>query len=590
MSLPLDPRFTFDAFVVGPANRLAVAAARRVAESPGSSYNPLVLYGGSGLGKTHLLSAIGHQVQRVHDALVRYETLEHVIEEVAAAVEAGERDALRSRLREVDVLLVDDVQFLEGQHQVQEELIRVWDALSGQGGQVVLTSDRSPQEIDDLDDRLLSRLSGGLLVDVAAPDFETRVAIVRRKADERGHSLSPEIYRTLARIAFSNVRELQGALNRLLAVQELEGRPVDAAEVGRLLGVAVAERERDEFGEFLSDITGTVSSVMGSGEQRIADAILRWEAEGYRTRRLEAALDEAITAGEADALVQQFDRDVRRLRDIEDELQAMGAADREQRAGVLLDPDRVPEAEGLLARARERRRPPPAPPGAVTLESLEGDSLALKAAAAVVDAPGRTYNPLFVLGPPGSGRTTLLSAIGTGIRERHGGAVAYMDAESLGSELIKALEQSQLDVWRERLRASRALLVDDLDRIAEAERAHEELFHLFDDLYRQGRQLVFAAALPPQELPLPARLRSRLESGLVVELEERAPAGGPEDPQSDQAAPGLAAGAEILEGVEGSSSPATPSEPIAPAAPFLNREKVLWEWPYPDHWIQESLD
>ena len=264
MAIELDPRFTFEAFVVGPANRLAAAAARRVADAPGTTYNPLFLYGGSGLGKTHLLSAIGHRVTRVHGTQVLYLTLEHLMEEVSTALEAGDPDAFRVRLRDTGLLLLDDVQFLAGQRQTQEELIRAWDTLSSRGGQIVLSSDRPPPDIDGIDERLLSRLSGGLIVDVGTPDFETRVAIARRKADERGHDLAPDVCQALARVAFTNVRELQGALNRLIAVQELEHRTVTSAEVSALLGAAAAERGRDEFGEFLSEISGTVGAVVES--------------------------------------------------------------------------------------------------------------------------------------------------------------------------------------------------------------------------------------------------------------------------------------------------------------------------------------
>ncbi|MFP4624863.1 MAG: DnaA ATPase domain-containing protein, partial [Gemmatimonadota bacterium] len=337
MALELDPRFTFEAFVVGPANRLAVAAARRVADSPGASYNPLFIYSASGLGKTHLLGAIGNHVEGIHAAEVVYDTTEHLMEELSAAVEAGEQDAFRHRLRGTGLLLLDDVQFLAGRRQELEELLRAWDALAGRGAQVVLTSDRPPQEIDELDDRLLSRLSGGLIVDVGTPDYETRIAIARRKAEERGITLVPDVFRALARIAFTNVRELQGALNRLIAVQELEERTVTPEEVTELLGAA-AERGRDEFGEFLSDITGTVTAVVEDADRQIADAILEWEGEGYRTRRLESALAGTITAQQARTLVSRFERDVARLRQIAAEIRELDRDARELTHDVLRDP------------------------------------------------------------------------------------------------------------------------------------------------------------------------------------------------------------------------------------------------------------
>jgi chromosomal replication initiator protein len=573
VSVDLDPRFTFDAFVVGPANRLAVAAARRVADAPGSTYNPLFIYSASGLGKTHLLSAIGHQAHSHHDIPVVFETLEQLMERVSAAVEAGERNAFRSRIRGAGVLLLDDVQFVAGHRQTQEELIRAWDTLSSQGAQVVLTSDRPPQEIDGLDDRLLSRLSGGLIVDMSAPDYETRVAIARRKAEERGRPLATDVCQAVGRIAFTNVRELQGALNRLIAVQELEDRTITADEVVDLLGVA-AERGRDEFGEFLSEITGTVSAVVDGADQVVADAILAWEGEGFRTRRLDGALNGTLTGAQAEELVRRFEQDVARLKEIQETLRALEPDAREARDPVLRDPDRVAEAEALLAAVRERQKPPPAPPDGPGLDALEGESLALRAARAVAAAPGEAYNPLYVMGPEGAGKTTLLVALGNTLGTERGLTVGYLGAETFAGDLIDAIEHNRLDAWRARVRRADVILLDDLDTFADTERAQEELFHIFEELYRDGRQLVFAARAAPQDLHVPDRLRSRLEGGLVVELDP--PTGPTRAPSATSATP--------------PTSPAPPT-PSAPSPHWImSREKVLWEWPYAGDWIEEALD
>src|SRR3954470_4267346 len=231
MSLDLDNRFNFDSFIVGTANRLAAAAAKRVAEAPGSAYNPLFIYSASGLGKTHLIMAIGAHIRRVHPQVnVMYDTLEHLMDGVMNAIQAGERDAFRNQMRDVSVLLLDDVQFLASRRGAQEELLRAWDSISARGGQLVLASDRPPNVIDDLDQRLLSRFSGGLITDLDVPDYETRIAIVTRKAGERGQPLAAGVAETIAKIGYANVRELQGALNRVLAVQELDEREVSAHE------------------------------------------------------------------------------------------------------------------------------------------------------------------------------------------------------------------------------------------------------------------------------------------------------------------------------------------------------------------------
>ena len=608
--LDLDPRNTFDTFVVGASNRLAAAAARRVADSPGTAYNPLFLYSGSGLGKTHLIMAIGHHARRVHGSMsVLYETLEHLLEGVMTAIQAGDRDAFRTRLRHADLLLLDDVQFLAGRRGAQEELLRSWDALSAGGGQVVLASDRPPTEIDDLDQRLLSRFSGGLIADIGIPEFETRIVIARRKAEERGQKLAAGVAETLARVDFSNVRELQGALNRVLAVQELEERTVTAEEVARLLGVGVDPRGGDEFGTFLSDIAGVVGEVVSSvtPDQQLADAILRWEGEGFRTRRLEQALDAQASEAEARALVEEFAQDVERLTDIAQRIRQLDGEARElERLEVLRNPDRVADAESLLAAVEARTRSLPVPPHEPRFEhlSLDPGLLAMRAARAVAEAPGERYNPFFVHGPPGSGKSSLLIALANELRARvPDQPVAFLTGADFTAELMEAIQGNHVDGWRSRYRRAQLLVVDDIDALTGTERVQEELFHLFDDVLRSGGQLVFAGECAPRELDgIEDRLRSRLESGLVVDLgataepavvtveEEPAPwaESAPSAPSPEQAAPvGVAADA------------AHPTEPEISVPPreappsqddfFTSAEKALWIWPYVEDWLETEL-
>src|SRR2546429_1691082 len=186
------PKSSFDPFVVGAATRLAVTAGRTVAENPGTAYNPLFIYSGSGLGKTHLLMAVGHAAKKAAPALsIEYLTLDEWVEAFHAAIAAGQGDAFRRRFQNVDVLLVDDVQFLTNRKEMQSELLRLTEALQTAGRQIVLTSDRPPPQIADLDERLISRLSGGLVVDIGVPDYETRVAILRRKSEGRRARVEP---------------------------------------------------------------------------------------------------------------------------------------------------------------------------------------------------------------------------------------------------------------------------------------------------------------------------------------------------------------------------------------------------------------
>jgi chromosomal replication initiator protein len=223
----LNPRLTFETFVVGAANRLAVTAARKVGESPGTAYNPLFVYGGSGLGKTHLLMAIGHLARELRaDIDLEYVTLNEFVELYQAAVAAGQTDALRSRLARADVLLVDDVHFLARRHELQAELLRVVEQLQSASRQIVLTSDRPPTEIQDLDDRLISRFDGGLVVDIDTPEFETRLAILRRGVADREVGVEADVLEVIAGTQVQSVRELLGLLNRVIAFQAVSEMPL----------------------------------------------------------------------------------------------------------------------------------------------------------------------------------------------------------------------------------------------------------------------------------------------------------------------------------------------------------------------------
>jgi chromosomal replication initiator protein len=626
----LDPRFTFDAFVVGPATRLAAAAARRVAETPGSAYNPLFIYSSSGLGKTHLVMALGQHAGRVRSELVVvYDTLEHLMEQITVALQAGEQDAFRHRLRDAQLLILDDVQFLAGRRAAQEELLRAWDTLSLSGGQVVLASDRPPTEIDDLDDRLLSRFSGGLIVDLAAPDYETRIAIVQRKAEEQQHTLAPGVAEALARLPFGNVRELQGALNRVLAIQDLDGRAVGADEVGRLFeGLVVStSTKQDEYGSFLAEVSDAVAGAIPvqRAEQQLNEAIANWKRAGFVTRRLDAArTGPPLTAAQTDELLAAFAAHAAQLDAVAGEIRALdGDAVELTRSELLRDPDRLDEAEKLLEQVRERVRGFAAPPAASTFETLGMDPslFALRAARAIAAQPGGAYNPFFVHGPAGSGKSGLLAAIGNAAVSTLGAAaVGFLSAQAFSAELVSAIERNRVDSWRARFRKARMLIIDDLDALAETERAQEELFHLFDDMRRAGAQFVFSATRQPRDLTgLEERLRTRLESGLVVEVAAggttasgAAPAPGKTAPVPKQATPPAERStASRKAGAPADSVPAARKASAALGEPgvigevglddraesgtgidmwFLDAGKVVRDWPDPAEWLAEELN
>ena len=235
---PLRSKYTFGSFVIGSSNRFAHAAALAVAEAPGQAYNPLVIYGDTGLGKTHLLQAIAHYVlMHAPGMRARYTTCEAFTNEFIAAIKGNRMDDFKRRYREeYDVLLIDDIHFLAGKDGIQEEFFHTFNTLHASGRQLVLTSDRAPREIPDLADRLRSRFEWGLLVDVQPPDIETRIAILhKRVAADRVRIDDPELLPAIARRVPTNIRELEGALTRVLAYASLTGRPASAALVRETL-------------------------------------------------------------------------------------------------------------------------------------------------------------------------------------------------------------------------------------------------------------------------------------------------------------------------------------------------------------------
>ncbi|HSL83980.1 MAG TPA: chromosomal replication initiator protein DnaA, partial [Thermoanaerobaculia bacterium] len=227
LSSAFDARYTFDTFVVGKSNEFAHAAAQAVAQSPSRSYNPLFLYGGVGLGKTHLLHAIGHHLHhQTPDLRVMYLAAEQFVNELINSIRFDRMPAFRERYRTIDVLLVDDIQFLANKERTQEEFFHTFNTLYTSQKQIILSSDSSPRQIPTLEERLRSRFEWGLITDIQPPDLETKVAILRRKAETEGVDLPQGVAYFVARQVRSNIRELEGLLNRVIAFASLTGKPL----------------------------------------------------------------------------------------------------------------------------------------------------------------------------------------------------------------------------------------------------------------------------------------------------------------------------------------------------------------------------
>ncbi len=260
----INPRYTFDSFVIGTSNRLAHAACQAVADNPARAYNPLFLYGGVGLGKTHLLHAIGNQAHR--DGLqVLYVSSEEFTNDLINSIQRRTTSAFRDRYRRIDVLLIDDIQFIAGKESTQEEFFHTFNTLHGQDKQLIISSDRPPKALVTLEERLRSRFEWGLCVDIQPPDIETQIAILRYKAERAGRQVNNDILEMIARQIQSNIRELEGALTRVLAFADLSGQPVTID----LVQIALADLLPQHNSIEPKDIVGVVASTFGLSTDRL---------------------------------------------------------------------------------------------------------------------------------------------------------------------------------------------------------------------------------------------------------------------------------------------------------------------------------
>lgn len=251
----LNPKYTFDTFVVGNSNRFAHAAALAVAEAPATSYNPLFLYGGVGLGKTHLMHAIGNEIlKRDHSAKILYVTSEKFTNQLINAIKDNTNEAFRNCYRNVDVLLIDDIQFIAGKERIQEEFFHTFNTLHESGKQIILSSDRPPKEIKLLEDRLKSRFEWGLIADISNPDYETRLAILRKKAQSDNIMIDDMILSNIATKIDTNIRELEGVLNKMIAKASLTHSPLTLEMAEKAINDIVSQKEKVVSAEAIQEV------------------------------------------------------------------------------------------------------------------------------------------------------------------------------------------------------------------------------------------------------------------------------------------------------------------------------------------------
>ena len=286
-----NPKSTFDTFVVGSSNRFAHAASLAVAEAPGVAYNPLFLYGGVGLGKTHLMHAIGHFIQdHFPNMRLLYLPSEMFTNELVAAIKNNKNVEFRNRFRNVDVLMLDDIQFIAGRDSTQEEFFHTFNALHSAGKQIIISSDKPPREIARLEERLRSRFEWGLIADIQKPDFDTRVAILRKKADNEGIEISNDMLELIAGRIESNIRELEGSLTRVNAYARLNHCPISEEVIGHALkDIAVVRDPKRITPDVIIDCVAEyygLSSAQVRGDSRKKEIALARHMAVYLTREM----------------------------------------------------------------------------------------------------------------------------------------------------------------------------------------------------------------------------------------------------------------------------------------------------------------
>jgi chromosomal replication initiation ATPase DnaA len=544
-SAALDLALGFDALVEGASNQLAVSAARSVADSPRPPFNPLLIHGGPGLGKTHLLHAVGRRRLEVDpQARVRYATWRELEEGWRASNALGRGEAFLDPWCEADLLLLDDLPSLTGSHPVPEALLALLEARQQAQRATILAGRRGPDDLSASGDRMARLVGTGLATEVGRPDVAMRWDILHRRGVEGASPLSPAVLQAVAALPFDSVRELVAAANRLVAFQAVSGTPLDPAQA-RVLVTGVLEEPApdagirvspptprpqraappprpagdDEFGAFLSEVVAGVAEQVDEWRARVAQSIMRHQAEGYHTARLQALLDQELPA-QPDLVLERFERDVARLRALHDDVRE--AAPELAAHEAFHDPDQLEVAEAIAERARTRDVAHRPPQPHLRLEDLvEGTSnrTALEAIRAIASAPGAATAALLLVGESGVGKTHLLHGLANALERRGLRGVVCLTALGFESEVQEALDVEQIADWRRRLRWAGALLVDDVHHLAGRGAAQAELCELIDRMTAEQRPVALTSAVPLTDLAgLSPQLLTRLASGRVVEV------------------------------------------------------------------------
>lgn len=543
MTTGLDPGRTFATFVGGGANQLALSAARAMAESPSPPFNPLYIAGGPGLGKTHLLQAIGHRRLEVDpQATVRCVTWGEVLEGWRAAHALGRGGEFLQPLARAGLLLVDDAHGLGEAGAGRSELLGVLEARLTARLPTVLAGRRAPAALVGPDDHASRALGGGLVVELGRPDAAMRWEILQRRSVDAGAELAPGVLQAVAALPLDTIRDVVGAAQRLVAFQSVSDIPLDPEQARVLItgeldqpvpdaGIPVAApaavsprppirpAPEDEFGSFLSEVVSTVSEQVDQWRSRVAERILHHEAMGVHTARLHALLDQELPA-QPDAVLQRFERDLEHLRRLEAEVEELAPDLAAHEA--FRDPDQIAMAEQLAEQARTRDLAERHPLDHLRLADLvEGacNREAIEAVRAMGVDPGGAASPLVLTGASGTGKSHLLHALGNLLLDAGLRGVACLDARAFAEEAQLAHDADRVADWRRRYRWASALLVDDVHLLAGETGSQEELAGLLDRLAAAGRPVAVTSAVPVAELAgCSPRLLNRLAAGLECEL------------------------------------------------------------------------